>query len=193
MSAEAGFTRAWTAEVLQRPPLITPARQYVWPLRVAGEEEALARGALQLVVRPREGGPYLLTCALGFSDPGMPTGLYGCPNADELCAVAGGYAYIADARAPERCTQVGLRPVVEVRVVPEARMLLFVGFHSMVAWGVEGLAWETARLSWEGIRIAGLEGGEVHGWGWDLRSDRELEFAVQLKTGKHTGGAFPSG
>ncbi len=192
MSAQAGFARAWTAEVLQRPPLIAPARQYVWPLRVAGEEEALARGALQLVVRPREGGPYLLTCALGFNDPGMPTGLYGCPNAEELCAVAGGYAYVADARTPERCTQVGLRPVVEVRVIAEARLLLFVGFHSIAAWGVNGLAWETARLSWEGIRISDVEDGEVRGWGWDMRSDRELEFAVDWKTGRHTGGAFPT-
>ncbi len=190
MSAQAGFARAWAAEVLQRPPLIAPARQYVWPLRVEGEEEALARGALQLVVRPREGGPYLLTCALGFNDPGMPTGLYGCPNAEDLCAVAGGYAYVADARTPERCTQVGLRPVVEVRVIAEARLLLFVGFHSIAAWGVNGLAWETARLSWEGIRISDVEEGEVRGWGWDMRSDRELEFAVDWKTGRHTGGAF---
>ena len=193
MSADAGFARAWTAEVLHRPPLIAPVRQYVWPLQVTGEEEALARGALQLAVRPREGGAYLLTCALGFSDPGMPTGLYGCPNPEELCAVAGGYAYVADARTPERCTQVGLRPVVEVRVLREARLLLFVGFHSMVAWGVAGLAWETARLSWEGIRLDGVEEGEMRGWGWDLMSDRELAFAVDLGSGKHTGGAFPSG
>ncbi len=193
MSADAGFARAWTAEVLQRSPLIAPARQYVWPLRVAGEEEAMARGALQLAVRPREGGPYLLTCALGFSDPGMPTGLYGCPNPDELCAVAGGYAYVADARMPERCTQVGLRPVVEVRVLSEARLLLFVGFHSLVAWGAAGLAWETARLSWEGIRLDDVEDGEMRGWGWDLMSDRELAFTVDLRSGKHTGGAFPSG
>ena len=192
MRADAGFARAWTAEVLQRPPLIAPARQYVWPLRVAGEEEALARGALQLVVRPREGGPYLLTCALGFKDPAMPTGLYGCPNAEELCAVAGGYAYVADARTPELCTQVGLRPVVEVRVAPKARLLLFVGFHSIVAWSVKGLAWETARLSWEGIRVEAVEDEELRGWGWDLRLDRELEFAVDLRTGTHTGGAFSS-
>ncbi len=193
MSTDTGFSRAWTAEVLQRPPLIAPVRQYVWPLRVAGEDEAMARGALQLAVRPRDGGAYLLTCALGFSDPGMPTGLYGCPNPEELCAVAGGYAYVADARTPERCTQVELRPVVEVRVLQEARLLLFVGFHSMVAWGVAGLAWETARLSWEGIRLDGVEEGKMCGWGWDLMSNQELAFAVDLETGRHTGGAFPAG
>jgi hypothetical protein len=60
----------------------------------------------------------------------------------------------------------------------------------MVAWGREGLAWKTGRLSWEGIRITGVEGGLLHGFGWSMPADKEFEFQVDLKTGSHIGGGF---
>ena len=150
----------------------------------------MARGALLLEVQPAAGGTFLATCALGFTDPAMPTGIFSCPNPRELCAVAGGYAYIIDTAAPERSTHIPLRPVAEVLVLAEQGLLVFVGFHSIAAWGREGLAWQTARLSWEGIRITGVEGNSLRGFGWDMPTDKEVEFAIDLRTGTHTGGAF---
>ena len=183
------FARRWTAETLKAPPLIAPARQYVWPLRVAGEEDALARGALLLMVRAG-GGQYLVTCALGFRDPSMPTGVFGCPNEDEICAVAGGYAYVANSLHPEQCTLVALKPVVAVHSAVAAGLLLFVGFHKILAWGKDGVVWETGRLSWEGVTVTSVDEREARGLGWDLRGDLEVEFVVELATGAHTGGGF---
>ncbi len=188
--AGAEFPRDWAAEVLARPPLIAPARQYVWPRNIAGEEDALARGALQLMVSPASGGAYLLTCALGFRDPSMPTGVYGCPRRGELCAVAGGYAYLAPTERPEECTLLAMKPVVRVLPVVSAGLLLFVGFQTILAWGVDGLAWETGRLSWEGVQVVEISEATLRGIGWDLMADKELEFAVDLGTGKHTGGGY---
>jgi hypothetical protein len=185
----AEFARNWTAEILKAAPLIAPARQYVWPMRIAGEEDALARGALLLMVRAG-GGQYLVTCALGFRDPSMPTGVFGCPNPEEICAVAGGYAYVASSLLPERCMQVGLKPVVAVFSAVEAGLLLFVGFHTIVAWGRDGFAWQTGRLSWEGVTVTSVGEREVKGLGWDLRGDVEVEFMVDLATGSFTGGGF---
>jgi hypothetical protein len=182
------FAREWYADVLERPPLIAPARQFVYPQQIAGEEETLARGALLLMVHPATGGAFLATCARGFVDSRIPTGVYGCPNAREMCAVAGGYAYMVDTATPERCVQIPLRPAVEVLTLPEYGLMIFVGFHSIVAWGHEGLAWESARLSSEGIRVTGVEDGELRGFGWDLQTDKEVEFALDVKTGKHRGG-----
>ncbi len=184
------FERTWTAEILKSPPLIAPARQYIWPMRIAGEEDALARGALQLMVRPRAGGSYLVTCALGFRDPTMPTGVYACPSTDAICAVAGGYAYLADSKNPDEVALLSMKPVVAVVPVAEAGLLIFVGFQTLLAWGTDGVAWETGRLSWEGVRVTGFSQGEVVGYGWDLMADKEVEFRVDLKTGKHTGGGF---
>ncbi|NYF79427.1 hypothetical protein [Granulicella arctica] len=182
------FAQSWTVEVLAQPPMIAPARQFTYPLQIAGEEDALARGALLLSVRPKSGGSFLATCALGFTSASMPTGVFACPNPDEMCAVAGGYAYIVDTLAPARCVQIGLKPVVSVLVLEEQGLLLFVGFHSLVAWGIDGQVWQTAKLSWEGVRITEILEDTVVGFGWDLMTDREMEFRVSLKTGTHTGG-----
>jgi hypothetical protein len=184
------FPHIWSVEILKTPPLIAPARQFTYPHQIAGEEDALARGALQLMVRPANGGTFLATCALGFTDPAMPTGVFACPNAVQMCAVAGGYAYVIDTAQPERSTHIPLKPVVEVRLLVEQGLLLFVGFHSVVAWGRDGLVWESARLSWEGIRITSIDGDELHGMGWNLHTDREVSFSIDLLTGQHQGGGF---
>jgi hypothetical protein len=185
------MTPSWTAEVLKQSPMIAPARQFTYPQQIAGEEDALARGALQLMVWSASGGAFLATCALGFVDPSMPTGVFACPNPDELCAVAGGYAYIIDTTHPEHSTHIALKPVVEVRSLPEQNLLLFRGFHTLIAWGEKGRAWQTAKLSWEGLRITAIEGNTLHGFGWNLMTDKEVAFSVDLLTGQHQGGGFP--
>jgi hypothetical protein len=189
-NAATEFARNWSVEILKAPPLIAPARQFIYPQQIAGEEDALARGALQLMVHPTGGDIFLATCALGFTDPTMPTGVFACPNPQEMCSVAGGYAYVIDTMQPERSTHVPMKPVVEVRTLVPQGLLLFVGFHAIVAWGASGKAWETARLSWEGARITSIDGNTLHGMGWNLLTDREVAFEVDLLTGHHQGGGF---
>ena len=184
------FPASWSAEILFNPPLIAPARQFVWPQRIPGEEDTLARGALLLEVKPATGGAFLATCALGFRSPNALTGVWSCPRPDDLLAVAGGYAYLADTLAPERPLHLPLRPVSQVLPSPEAGLLLIAGFHAIAAIGPTGLIWQTARLTWEGLSLGGIRDGELHGLGWDMRTDREIPFTVDLATGKHTGGAF---
>ncbi|HTC75785.1 MAG TPA: hypothetical protein VK684_09430 [Edaphobacter sp.] len=184
------FSHKWSVEILKAPPLIAPARQFTYPEKIAGEEDALARGALQLMVRPASGGTFLAICALGFTDPAMPTGVFACPNPVQMCAVAGGYAYVIDTAQPERSTHIALKPVVGVRPLVAQGLLLFAGFHSMLAWGRDGLVWESARLSWEGVRIVSIDGDVLHGMGWNLLTDREVAFSIDLLTGKHQGGGF---
>jgi hypothetical protein len=184
------FAQDWTAEILKTAPLIAPARQYTYPQQIAGEEDALARGALQLLVRPATGGIFLATCALGFTNPAMPTGVLPCPNPQEMCAVAGGYAYIIDTRHPEHCTHIQLKPVTEVRSLPSHDLILFIGFHTIIAWGPQGQAWESSKLSWEGVRITSIEENTLHGTGWNLLTDKEVPFSLDLLTGLHQGGGF---
>ena len=179
------FPHAWTAEILRERPLILPPRHFIYPR----EAEEIERGALEVLVRPETARPeteppFLATFALGFADPVAPSGLWSCPSASELCAVAGGYAYIVDTRAPERFTQIDFRPVFHVEPVLTHNLLLFAGSTALLAWGAVGLAWKSQRLSAEGLRIVGVDGDALHGFGWDLRSDKEVPFAVDLKTGR---------
>ncbi|HEX4154880.1 MAG TPA: hypothetical protein VHY48_04635 [Acidobacteriaceae bacterium] len=186
----ATFPANWTAEILRTPPLIAPARQVTWPQRVAGEEDALARGALLVLVKPASGGAFLATCALGFRDPSLPSGIWPCPRRDDLLAVAGGYAYLVDTRSPDQCLHLPLRPVTQVLPAPQENLILLAGFHTIAALGASGLLWETARLSWEGLTLNEIRDGQLHGLGWNMPTDRELPFTVDLRTGSHTGGGF---
>jgi hypothetical protein len=189
------FTPTWTARILTAPPLIAPARQFVYPLYVPGEEDAMARGALLLDIKP---GPsegkatpnFLATCALGFRDPSLPTGIYPCPRPDDLLALAGGYGYLIDTQQPTRCLHLPLRPVTAVLPAPEAGVILLAGFHHVLALDATGIRWQSARLSWEGITLTEVRAGQLHGLGWEMRTDRELPFVVDLATGAHTGGGY---
>ena len=179
------FPHGWKAEILSARPLILPPRHFVYPR----ETEEVERGALEVLIRPgdEDDQPFLATCALGFRDPAVPTGIWSTPSTQTICAVSGGYAYMIDTTQPERFTMISYRPVLEVRAVPAEKLLLFVGHHSILAWGRHGEAWKSEKLSDEGITITAIEDGSLRGLGWEMMSDRETAFAIDLKSGSLEG------
>jgi hypothetical protein len=184
------FAQTWTAEVLTAPPLIAPVRQFMYPQRVAGEEDAMNRGALQLLVKPSTGGTFLATCALGFRDKSLPSGVFACPAADDMLAVAGGYAYLVNTTAPEHCLHLPLRPVTRIVSAVDEGLVLLAGFHTVAAVGATGLLWESAKLSWEGVTLGEIRDGKLSGEGWNMQTNREVPFSIDLRTGEHEGGGF---
>lgn len=204
------FPHNWHARILPGRPLILPSRQFVYPIRV----EEVERGALELLIKPspiqpslidpaagsssgaaqagavESAFPFLATCALGFADPRALTGVWAAPHPDWLCAVAGGYAYLINTRSPEQWEQIEYRPVTAILPAQEQGLLLFAGFHSVLAWGRSGKIWQTRRLSWDGLQITRIERGKLFGTGWEMRSDKELEFEVDLETGESRGGGY---
>ena len=70
------FPRTWKTEVLRTPPLIAPARQFVYPRQVPGEEDTLARGALLVNVKP---------CGRGELSGNLRAGLHQPESAQRCC------------------------------------------------------------------------------------------------------------
>ena|ERR1700738_4828126 len=185
------FPHTWRAEILPTRPLILPPRHFIYPR----EAEEIERGALEVLVhpgfqqaeestgRPPSAPEFLATCALGFHDSAVPTGIWSAPNPDELCAVSGGYAYLIDTTAPQRFTMIPYRPVLEIRPAPEQGLLLFAGHRSILAWGRGGRSWESQKLSDEGLTLSAIDGHTLHGLGWHMMTDRETPFALDLRTG----------
>ncbi len=193
MSQDGGvdaFPHSWSAQVLPKAPLIAPVRQFIYPQHVPGEEDALNRGALLISVKPTTGGNFMATCALGFRDPSLPSGIWSSPDPDHMVAVAGGYAYHIDTRRPDRSLLLEQRPVTALLALPEYGCLLLAGFHDVLALGAEGVRWRTGRLSWEGITLGSVEGGFLHGVGWEMFSDKDVPFTIDLQTGSHQGGGY---
>jgi hypothetical protein len=195
LTTDNSFRHGWQAQILLSRPLILPPRHFVYP----HEAEEVERGALELLIRPvneqaEESDPkrppsaqeFLATCALGFRDPAVPTGIWSAPNPNEICAVSGGYAYLIDTSAPERFTMIPYRPVLEVRALPAHGLLLFVGHHKILAWGHSGQEWESPKLSDEGVTITAIDDNSLYGRGWSMMTDKETPFTVDLRTGATT-------
>lgn len=183
------FSHNYEVKVLESYSLLNPAEQlHQYPARLEEDD----RKGIYLRVSAEDSPSWVGFFARGFDAAQVANGIYSCPEAGALCAVVGGYAYVVAARNPERWQQIEQRPVVQVRSVPELQRLLFVGFTSITALEESGRLWTTERLSWEGLTISEIRGAKLLGMGWDMMTDREVPFEVDLVTGKAKGGARPS-
>jgi hypothetical protein len=182
------FPRNYQISLLDSAPLVHPLEAvYHFPVEL---EEGDRAGAYLRVV-PQGGPAWSGFFVLGFNSEQVVNAISACPDPDSVCVSVGGYAYVVNVTDPTNWFQVEQRPVVDLRVAAEAELLLLTGFTSLTAVGKTGIAWQSEQLSWEGLRITRVEGGKLHGFGWDVISDQEVPFDVDLKTGKHTGGAGP--
>jgi len=201
--AQAEEVERGALELLIRPTSPVPAESQVEVLKgpdfsraahAAKSERALAPEGR--VSQPSPGNPlssassepyaapeFLATCALGFRDATVPTGLWSTPNPAELCAVSGGYAYILNTTAPSGFTMIPFRPVLEVRPLAAQGLLLFVGHHAILAWGPNGQVWQSEKLSDEGVTISFIDANQLHGQGWSMITDQETQFTLDLSTG----------
>jgi hypothetical protein len=73
--------------------------------------------------------------------------------------------------------------VLQVHPIVNQGLLLFVGHRSIFAWGAQGEAWETVKLSDEGVTVTGIEGAVLRGLGWNIMTDKETPFALDLPSG----------
>lgn len=174
------FGHNWKAEILRSRPLILPQRHFIYPQQA----EEVERGALEILITPSGADPFLATCALGFNDPGAPSGIRSTPHKEWICAVSGGYAYLINTLAPQQFEQIPYRPILEIRSLVEQGLLIFSSHYSLLAWGRAGIAWQTGRLSSEGVEILSVDGNILRGKGWDMMTDQDLQFAIDLRTGE---------
>lgn len=188
MRFDFSFPKNYEVRVLDSAPPVHPVEKlYHYPVEL---EEGDRNGVYVRVVPP-QGPAWTGFFVQGFDSNQVLSAICSCPDADSLCVIAGGYAYVVKANDPQQWFHIEQRPVVELLVLARQHLILFAGFTSITALGREGVAWTTERLSWEGVRIAGAEGDILRGMGWDAPKDTEVPFEVDLKTGSHTGGARP--
>lgn len=149
-------------------------------------------GVLVRVI-PRDASSWCGFFALGYDSPHAVTAAASCPHPQWLCVVSGGYGYLVNSCRPLEWVQAldQQKPVLDVRAAKAAGLLLLASFTVIAAYSATGLAWQTEQLSWDGLRITDIGARELRGFGWDAIKDKEVEFVVDLATGRHTGGAKP--
>jgi hypothetical protein len=182
------FPRKYEVRMLEDAPPVHPIEKlYHYPVEL---EEGDRSGAY-LRVTPQDGSAWVGFFALGFDSDQVVSSICSTPDPGRFCVVVGGYAYLVKASNPAEWLRIEQKPVVDLRVVPQHGLVLFAGFTSITAVGNSGIVWTTERLTWEGLAITEIDGDRLLGHGWDAPADKEVPFEVDLKTGKHTGGARP--
>jgi len=158
-----------------------------------GGSENGGRDGLLLRMVPTDGAgeAWLGTFAAGSFTSGV-TGIYACPDPDSIAVVLDGEGYYVSASNPAAWEEIKVAPIVEVRIIVDPQMLLLVDYTRISAYGEQGHIWTTERLSWDGLRITETNDQWIRGIAWDSPQQRDVEFIVDIQTGRHTGGSNPN-
>jgi hypothetical protein len=147
------------------------------------------RDGLNIHIIPHGGEEWIGTFAAGGFGPKSVTEVCHTPNPNKLCVVSEGQGYVLDVRHPKSCDSVPIFPVLALRSSAKHRLLIFANHTELLALGEQGVAWRTARLSWDSLKLTSMTDDELSGVFWDIRSESEQSFKVNLANGTHTGGA----
>lgn len=113
------------------------------------------------------------------------------PDPDRICVVSKGGAHIVKADDPDVWEQLPLMPVTELRSIPDHQLLVFADFTRLIAYGRNGVAWQSPRLCWDELRITKITSMTIEGTGYDPTNSltHASLFSVDIKTGN---SLFPS-
>lgn len=155
-----------------------------------GAAESGGHDGLNVRVFPHESEAWIGIFASGRFGPKTITGVFATPNPTKLCVVAEGQAYIVDVANLKEYESLPIVPVIAVRSSVKYRLLIFANHTELLAIGANGIAWRTERLSWDSLKLTTMTDETLCGVFWDIQTESEQSFSVDLATGTHTGGAF---
>jgi hypothetical protein len=116
------------------------------------------------------------------------SGIFTFPEPSVVCVVASGDGYLVTADDPTNWQQIAVYPICEVIPAPSKNLIIFASHTHMPAFGSAGVAWRSKRLAWSDMRITQVTPTHIEGETWDIRSEENIAFAVDIATGEHKGG-----
>lgn len=179
---ELPFAHQFEVEILR-----DSAEQKAIRIPDAGEDVA----SLTVRFTPAQEAPWIGNFARAFATDELPSGVFGWPDGKTVAVLSAGYGYVVKVHDPTGWVRLQPMPVTDVRIMPEHKLIFFVDFTHIFAYGAEKAEWKSERLSWEGITITQVATNHIFGLGWDAMQDKEVEFVLDVRTGEHTGGARP--
>jgi len=160
------------------------------PVRIPATPEPV--DAVYTRITPRGGAaPWVGAFARGFQSDDLVTGVYAWPDGLSVAVVSAGYGYVVKAAEPASWVRLQPMPITDVRVLPEHGLIIFTDFTHMFAYSADKNLWKSDRLSWDGITVTQVATNHIFGVAWDAMQDKEVEFAIDVRNGEHTGGARP--
>jgi len=119
------------------------------------------------------------------------TAVHPHPNDRDVVVIAAGDLWVVDME--QRSAEVAFSSIDAALDVQHPPGWVFSRQRVALArFGPGGLIWHTRRLSWDGFDQLKIVGGEITGRAWSPIRNQWLEFQVDLRTGKSSGGANSS-
>lgn len=168
---------------------VLPKGSAEMPVRIPDAGEPVE--SLLVRITPPSAPAWVGSFARGFDTDDLVTGVYGWPDGISVGVVSAGYGYVVRASEPKSWARLQPMPITDVRVMPEHKLVIVADFTHIFAYGAEKSMWKSERISWDGITITQVATNHVFGIAWDASEDKEVEFALDVRTGEHTGGAKP--
>ncbi|MGA3371353.1 MAG: hypothetical protein ABSC48_06275 [Terracidiphilus sp.] len=138
-----------------------------------------------LCIRPMTGQSWIGVFDFGYRSPPAISRVVSTPNDDCVCIISRGAAYIVNAEEPNQWELLDIRPVLDLRLIPEYQLLVFADFTRLIAYGNHQIVWKSPRLCWDYLKILNVSREEIIGVGYDpTNSESESRFAVDIRTGK---------
>lgn len=182
LQLDTSFPRHYDCEQLEELPA---KKCYYFP----GASSEGGRDGPIVHVIPYSGDPWVGVFAFGQLAPrDGKTGLFTFPDPDILCVVAEGDGYLVRAVNPKEWSPVEVYPICEVVPASGKNLVVFANYTEMVALGTSGLVWRTDRLAWSEMKITRVTSEYIEAETWDIRSEENVTFRVDLSTGQHAGG-----
>lgn len=183
MLRDLGFVADYQCEIL--PGL--PGSGSV-PLQFHREGQRTHSEGLVIRVTPNHAKPWMGNFQYGDE---KLSEVYASPSEETVCVVAQGQGYLVPVNHPAEYEVVRAYPIKNVFAIPDRRLIVFADFTKLTAYGPKGIAWETQQLSWDGLKITRVTSEAIQGLAWDSPHQKEVEFLIDTKTGRHQGGSSP--
>lgn len=133
---------------------------------------------------PHNGDNWVGMFAFGeFAKNGF-SGVFSMPDPNKLCVVSNGTGYIVDVKRPELWEEVKSIPIKNVISVSNQRIILFVDYTDIIAYGENGVKWHVRDISLDGIKIKTINKQFLIGEYYDLSSGSDKPFEIDLLTGE---------
>ncbi len=143
------------------------------------------KSGLQIKVTLKNNLVWFGVFSSSFSDDIGPNGVYSCPDINTLCVVCAGIGYIGNVSMPESWQKISVIPIKQVLSNVENKIILFVDYNKIVAYGSSGKLWESSKF-WDEVEIKNIEGGLIFGQSFDptYNGGSTVKFKINIKTGK---------
>lgn len=115
------------------------------------------------------------------------SGIFATPSPERICVVVDGLAYLVRVTAPGRGAVLAHDTVEQVVSVADSALLLLVRGIDMVALGIDGVSWRSARLAVDDLRVIGTEPEGIRCVGDLLSGDLDV-IVVDPATGHVVSG-----